>query len=187
MDSIKKFNEFVNKNVSEKYSDEQNLNFDIKYGLIVLNRKDIEDGIYEILHFVGYEKEPTDIDISSLKDELNTDDSFGLSNLGENLIIIRASEETVEEYKKIAGDKLNMLFEGKIEDVEHLGHGLKYRNEIFPGFNSPKKYEGKGKHKYRVLAKEGEKVKVIKFGKKSESSKENITKLTKKYWEQYWR
>ena len=184
MSNIRKFNEFVNENVSEKYSDDPNLNFDIKYGLIVLNRKDIEDGIYEILHFVGYEKEPTDIDIISLKDELNT---VGLSDFGENLIIIRASEETVEEYKKIAGDKLNMLLEGKISDVEHLGHGLKYRNENFPGFNTPKKYEGKGKHKYRVLAKEGEKVKVINFGKKDESGKEAITKLTKKYWEHYWR
>ena len=49
-----------------------------------------------------------------------------------------------------------------MEDVEHLGHGLRFRNENFPGYNQPKKYEGKGKHRYRVLAKEGDKVKVIK-------------------------
>ena len=116
---------------------------------------------------------------------MNTDESFGLINLGDNMIIIRASEETVEEYRKIVNP--DKLLEGKVEDVEHLGHGLRFRNENFPGYNQPKKYEGKGKHRYRVLAKEGDKVKVINFGKKDQSGKEKITRLSKKYWERYWR
>lgn len=183
---MQKFNEFVN----EKYLSEPNLFSDfIKYGLIVLNRNDIENGIYEILHFVGYEKEPTDIDISSLKQELNTDENFGLIGLGDNMIIIKASDETVEEYKDIVKNSksFNNLFEGKVTDVEHIGHGVKYHNEVFPGFNSPKKYDGKGKHKFRVLGREGDKIKVINFGKKDENKKETITKLTKKYWERFWR
>ena len=181
MESIKNFNDFL----VEKVNNNPKINFDIKYGLIVLNRQDLEDGIYEILHFVGYEKEPTDLDIKSLQEELNTDESFGLINLGDNMIIIRASEETVEEYRKIVNP--DKLLEGKVEDVEHLGHGLRFRNENFPGYNQPKKYEGKGKHRYRVLAKEGDKVKVINFGKKDQSGKEKITRLSKKYWERYWR
>jgi hypothetical protein len=76
----------------------------------------------------------------------------------------------------------SLLTEGESVDVERLAHGLKYRNETFPGFNHPKKYEGKGKHKYRVLAREGDKVKVINFGKSGEEKK-SITKLNKKYWE----
>lgn len=176
--------DFLEESLNEKYTDEPNLNFDIKYGLIVLNRKDIEEGIYEILHFVGYEEEPTDKDIELLKDELKEDKSLGLSGLGENLIIIHASDETVEEYKSYV---LPKLFEGKVEDVEHTGHGIKYRNELFPGMNQPKKYEGKGKHKYRVLAREGDRVKVVNFGKRYDSKKESITKLSKKYWEHYWK
>jgi len=177
--------EYMEDNIQEKVNNKQDLNFDIKYGLIVLNREDLENGIYEILHFVGYEKEPNEIDIKSLMEELKTDDSFGLTDLVDNLIIIRAADETVEEYKKIVsgGDK---LLEGKIQDVENTGHGVKYRNETFPGINQPKRYEGKGKHKWRVLAKEGEKVKIINFGAKS-GNKEQITKLNKKYWENYWK
>jgi len=181
METIIKFNDFL----TEKVNTEPKI--DIKYGLIVLNRQDIESGIYEILHFVGYEKEPTDLDIKYLREELNTDKTFGLTDLGENMIIIKASEETVDEYKKIVNSENNPLLEGKVEDVEHLGHGLRFRNENFPGFNQPKKYEGKGKHRYRVLAKEGDKVKVINFGKKNESGKEKVTRLSKKYWERYWR
>jgi hypothetical protein len=156
--------------------------FEIKYGLIVLNREDIENGIYEILHFVGYEKEPTEVDIESLVDELKTDETFGLTGLGKNMIIIAASDETIEEYKNIVGD----LNEGKVEDAEYVGNEIKYRNEYFSGFNIPKKYKGKSKYKFRVLAREGDKVKVINFGKYDEGKKQ-LSKLSKKYWDATWR
>lgn len=79
------------------------------------------------------------------------------------------------------------LLEGKTQDVEHVSHGLKYHNEIFGGYNQPKKYEGKGKHKYRVLAREGDKIKVINFGKRDDIKREDLTKLSKKYWEHFWK
>jgi len=85
------------------------------------------------------------------------------------------------------GELDESLLEGKISDVEHLGHGLRYHNEIFGGFNSPKKYEGKGKHKWRVLAREGDKIKVINFGKRDDIKREDLTKLSKKYWEHFWK
>lgn len=70
-----------------------------------------------------------------------------------------------------------------LSDVEYVSGGVKYKNEIFPGVNSPKRYVGKSKHKYRVLAKEGNKVKPINFGDKTKKTEERISKLSKKYWE----
>lgn len=80
---------------------------------------------------------------------------------------------------------------------------ITYRNEDFPGFNKPKKYTGKGKFKKRVLAKEGDKIKVLNYGhsdyedytqhKDKDRRKNfrarhncdpvsNLSKLTKQYW-----
>lgn len=78
------------------------------------------------------------------------------------------------------------LLEGKVSDVETVGNNLKYRNEHFPGWNQPKRYEGKKKYKFRVLAREGEKVKIINFGKLGDDKKQ-LSKLSKKYWEATWR
>lgn len=75
-----------------------------------------------------------------------------------------------------------VLNEGKLEDVEVFPTSVKYHNEVFPGLNSPKRYVGKGKFKYRVLAKEGNKVKPINFGDKTKSVKQ-YNRLSKKYWE----
>jgi len=44
---------------------------------------------------------------------------------------------------------------------------IEYRGESFPGYNKPKKYTGSGRFKKRVLAKKGDKVKIINFGHKS--------------------
>ena len=41
---------------------------------------------------------------------------------------------------------------------------IEYRGETFPGYNKPKKYSGSGRFKKRVLAKKGDKVKIINFG-----------------------
>tara|TARA_B100000214_G_scaffold305314_1_gene236224 strand:- start:558 stop:2135 length:1578 start_codon:yes stop_codon:yes gene_type:complete len=42
--------------------------------------------------------------------------------------------------------------------------GIKYRGETFPGYNKPKTAPSGSKHKKRVLAKKGDKVKVVNFG-----------------------
>lgn len=94
------------------------------------------------------------------------------------------------------------VFEGKASDVERVKGGIKYRGEIFPGFNKPKKYSGKGKFKKRVLAKEGDEIKVLNFGhidyedytqhkdaerrknfrSRMQCDKGKLSKLTKRYW-----
>jgi hypothetical protein len=70
-----------------------------------------------------------------------------------------------------------------LSDVETVpGFGVKYHNEIFPNINIPKRYVGKGKFKYRVLAKEGNRVKPINFGDKTRKP-ERHSMLSKKYWD----
>jgi len=52
-----------------------------------------------------------------------------------------------------------------IEGVERLPSGaIRYRGEVFPGFNKPKAAPKGSKHKKRVLAKKGDKVKIVNFG-----------------------
>lgn len=50
------------------------------------------------------------------------------------------------------------------KDYGTKGDKIIYRGEEFSGFNEPKKYVGNGKYKFRVLAKEGDDIKVINFG-----------------------
>jgi len=76
-----------------------------------------------------------------------------------------------------------------------------YRNEKFKGYNIPKKFTKHKIYKYRVLAKENDKIKLINFGDKRYKDylqhkdkkrrknfrsrmqcNQNYSKLTKKYW-----
>jgi len=90
-----------------------------------------------------------------------------------------------------------------IDQVKKVEDGIIYRGEKFPGYNKPKKYKGKGKFKKRVLAKEGDKIKILNYGHKdyedytTHKDKDrrknfrarhncdpvsNLSKLTKRYW-----
>lgn len=52
-----------------------------------------------------------------------------------------------------------------IKGVERTESGkIKYRGELFPGFNKPKRAPKGDKHKYRVLAKDGNKIGIVSFG-----------------------
>jgi len=72
--------------------------------------------------------------------------------------------------------------EGKASNVEVFPTFIRYNGEDFPGFNYPKRYIGKGKFRYRVLAREGDKVKPINFGDRTAKIKP-FNRLSKKYWE----
>lgn len=50
--------------------------------------------------------------------------------------------------------------------VKKEGGKLVYNGQTFPGFNKPIKNTGKGKHKMLVLAKKGDRVRIVKFGHK---------------------
>ena len=56
----------------------------------------------------------------------------------------------------------------------------KYRGETFSGYNKPKRTPGKSK-KFAVLAKEGEAVKLVRFGDPDMSIKKNQPARKKSY------
>jgi hypothetical protein len=71
-----------------------------------------------------------------------------------------------------------------LNQIEYVTGGVKYKNEIFPGINIPKRYVGKGKHRWRVLARVGDRVKPVNFGDKQKKQIKIIDKFKRKYWEQ---
>ena len=85
------------------------------------------------------------------------------------------------------------------KDVERLPSGkLKYRGEIFPGYNKPKRTPGEAK-KSAVLAKKGDQVKIVRFGdpnmsikkdqpdrRKSFRARHNCDTATDKFTARYW-
>ena len=72
---------------------------DIKYGLIVIDPTQ-EDDMMDILHFCGYWDKPTKIDADNLREELMTDESFGLTEIAHRLDILPAPDYIVKEYVK---------------------------------------------------------------------------------------
>ena len=86
----------------------------------------------------------------------------------------RKAQLMLEENSKLGFSKLS-----KVEGVDRLpSGGLKYRGETFPGYNKPKTAPAGSKHKKRVLAKKGDKVKVVNFG--ARGYKHNYSKKAKK-------
>jgi hypothetical protein len=71
-----------------------------KYGLIVLDPSQ-EDEMVDILHFTGYWEEPGKPEVDSLRNELMTNEEFGLTEIAHKLAILRAPDYIVEEYIKI--------------------------------------------------------------------------------------
>lgn len=70
---------------------------DIKYGLIVIDPTQ-EEEMMDILHFVGYWNKPTKKDADSLRQELMTDEEFGLTKIAHRLDILPAPDYIVEQY-----------------------------------------------------------------------------------------
>lgn len=70
---------------------------DVKYGLIVINP--IQEGeMMDILHFVGYWDKPTKKDADLLREELMTDEEFGLTEIAHRLDILPAPNYIVKQY-----------------------------------------------------------------------------------------
>ena len=72
---------------------------DMKYGLIVIDS--VQEGeMMDILHFVGYWNKPTKKDADLLREELMTDEEFGLTDIAHRLDILPAPDYIVDEFKK---------------------------------------------------------------------------------------
>ena len=72
---------------------------DIKYGLMVIDPTQ-EGEMMDILHFVGYWNKPTLRDANLLREELMTDEEFGLTEIAHRLDILPAPDYIVQEYIK---------------------------------------------------------------------------------------
>jgi hypothetical protein len=72
---------------------------DIKYGLMVIDPEQ-EGEMKDILHFVGYWEEPNKTDADQLREELMTDDEFGLTEIAHRLDILPAPEYIIKEFIK---------------------------------------------------------------------------------------
>ena len=72
---------------------------DMKYGLIVIDPTQ-KDEMMDILHFVGYWNKPTKKDVDLLREELMTDEEFGLTDIAHRLDILPAPDYIVDEFKK---------------------------------------------------------------------------------------
>lgn len=72
---------------------------DIKYGLIAVDSKQ-EDEMIDILHFCGYLSKPDKKDAQALLEELKTDESFGLTEIADRLVIYPCPKDILEEYKQ---------------------------------------------------------------------------------------
>ena len=72
---------------------------DMKYGLMVIDPTQ-KDEMMDILHFVGYWNKPTKKDADLLREELMTDEEFGLTDIANRLDILPAPDYIVEEFKK---------------------------------------------------------------------------------------
>lgn len=81
-------------------ADEQEFVESVKFGFIVLD----EAGY--MLHFCGYRNKPTEEEREHLRNELKTDESFGLTER-DDLVILDASQEQVNFYAE------------KLEDFHH--------------------------------------------------------------------
>lgn len=53
----------------------------------------------EVMHFCGYEVEPTQKEFDHLREELSQDMSFGLTEIIDQLLIITAPEAIVKHYR----------------------------------------------------------------------------------------
>lgn len=74
---------------------------DIKYGLIAIDTNQEGEEFLDILHFCGYEEEPTENEVIDLYRELSEDEEWGLTEMMDRILIIPAPQEIVESYRNI--------------------------------------------------------------------------------------
>ena len=85
------------KSIDEVMNKEELNPLDIKYGLIALDPEQ-EGEMKDVLHFCGYWEEPGEAEAKDLHRELKEDESFGLTEIADRLVIIPAPDWLVKEY-----------------------------------------------------------------------------------------
>ena len=73
-----------------------------KYGIMVINPNEpLENGEYEVIHFVGYWEQPRTIDYEHITHEIQTDPEFGLTEIADQLVCVPATEDCIEYYTQM--------------------------------------------------------------------------------------
>ena len=95
-----------------------------------------------------------------IKEIINEDCGCGGKGKGKGTGTGTTKNTFIYEYESVNKDMIN-----ESSSPERTKSGkLSYRGETFLGYNKPKRYSGKGKYKYRVLAKDGDEIKIVNFG-----------------------
>jgi hypothetical protein len=72
---------------------------DVRFGLMVIDPESLDENQeVEIVHFVGYWNQPSEVDADSLREELATDEEFGLTDIAHRLDILPAPQNVVEHF-----------------------------------------------------------------------------------------
>jgi len=80
----------------------------IKYGLMVVDPTDLdEDSNPSIVHFCGYWNKPDEDNINHLREEISTDETFGLTEIVDRFEIYPAPFYLVEYYANIIDEMEN--------------------------------------------------------------------------------
>jgi hypothetical protein len=73
-----------------------------KYGIMVINPNEpLENGDYEVLHFVGYWEKPGVYDFEHITEEIRTDPEFGLVEIADQLVCVPATQDCVDYYNEV--------------------------------------------------------------------------------------
>lgn len=74
--------------------------FDFKFGIMAIRPAEVE-GMVDILHFCGYEEKPTKADYNVLREELASDEEFGLIASMDDITLVEAPDTIVRLYKEM--------------------------------------------------------------------------------------
>lgn len=120
------------------------------------NFKSFEEFLAEKKCWPGYKKKGTKIEDGKKVNNCVSESDEGIDE----------GIDFVFEYEEIdSNDLMEVISESTTPERTKSGK-IKYRGELFAGYNKPKRYRGPKKYKFRVLAKDGDKIRIVNFGHK---------------------
>lgn len=75
------------------------------HGLVVIDPEHDTPEQRSVIHFVGFWTEPTEEDITELKNELKTSDEFGLQEIADTLLIEPAAQDIIDYMNHVVYDE----------------------------------------------------------------------------------
>lgn len=83
----------------------------IKYGISVIDITKINvNESYDVIHFVGYETEPTHLDYLSLYEEFRTDETLHMVDMIDNIRLIPSTQDMIEHMIENTSKSITNLY-----------------------------------------------------------------------------